>query len=149
MRNAPSPYSPPTPMPALMTSANTRTPLAVWRRSRDPFTCWVNRFSTAVTLASISWADRAEDTPGSIKLLTSQRQTAHAMLLQMCRPLIAVASSTRPLSASCTIAPSSVLVPADDCCCGSEQSAPREDPARRQILPVHPDVFQGDAQGTA
>src|SRR3989337_2045477 len=94
MRNAPSPYSPPTPMPALMTSANTRTPLAVWRRSRDPVTCWVNRFSTAVTLASISWADRAEDTPGRIKMLTRPRQTAHAMLLWMCRHLIAVASST-------------------------------------------------------
>src|SRR3990170_162385 len=104
MRSAPSPYSPPTPMPALMTSENTRTPLAVWRSPLAPFTCFVNLSSAAFTLVSISRAVLAWDTAGNIKkLLTRLRQTAHTMLLLGLRARITVsirASLLRNRSAS-------------------------------------------------
>ena len=57
--SSPSPYSPPSPIPALTTDGNTRTPAAFEASSRAP-PIWLSKLvSAALTSASISAAEAA------------------------------------------------------------------------------------------
>src|ERR687888_1024772 len=59
MSSAPSPYSPPIPIPALMTDGNTRTAADFATSSRDPRTCEKKSLTVAWTSASIRAAELA------------------------------------------------------------------------------------------